>query len=155
MCECPSGWEGDACETNIDDCDPNPCQNGAFCTDFLEGFTCTCPPGFDGDLCEVVLDRCDPNPCQNGGTCNDFGVGFYCICQSPWVGTLCEECGELCGNRPDYYRERFITCVETDDACNPAGPDCETTCATRMACEGPLDINSHGYGTVVGPDRGC
>ena len=31
-CLCPSGKTGTNCETEIDECDPNPCQNGGNCT---------------------------------------------------------------------------------------------------------------------------
>ena len=33
VCQCPSGFNGTSYEINIDDCSPNPCQNGAFCID--------------------------------------------------------------------------------------------------------------------------
>ena len=35
---------------NIDDCDPNPCVNGA-CQDGVNSFTCTCDAGFTGVNC--------------------------------------------------------------------------------------------------------
>ena len=31
-CTCAVGWTGRNCEINIDDCSPNPCQNGGTCT---------------------------------------------------------------------------------------------------------------------------
>lgn len=31
-CSCEVGWSGQRCEVNIDDCDPNQCQNEATCT---------------------------------------------------------------------------------------------------------------------------
>ena len=27
---------------NINDCDPNPCENGGSCTDGIDGYSCTC-----------------------------------------------------------------------------------------------------------------
>ena len=31
-CDCEAGWTGNICDINIDDCEPNPCLNGANCT---------------------------------------------------------------------------------------------------------------------------
>ncbi|XP_039257208.2 uncharacterized protein LOC120333884 [Styela clava] len=35
-----------------DECQPNPCVNGARCQDFVNDFECHCRPGFYGELCE-------------------------------------------------------------------------------------------------------
>lgn len=40
------------CETEIDECQSNPCLNGATCLDRLNHFQCECVPGFSGTLCE-------------------------------------------------------------------------------------------------------
>ena len=68
---CNDGFTGDTCETNVDDCDPNPCMNGGSCEDGIESFTCTCAAGFMGDTCEINVNDCDPNPCMSGGSCED------------------------------------------------------------------------------------
>ena len=39
--------------SDIDDCHPNPCQNGGHCTDGVNSYTCTCAAGFDGTNCET------------------------------------------------------------------------------------------------------
>ena len=35
----------------IDDCNPNPCQNGAVCTDAMNDYSCKCTPGYEGKNC--------------------------------------------------------------------------------------------------------
>ena len=40
------------CETEIDECESNPCLNGATCLDRLNHFQCECMPGYSGRLCE-------------------------------------------------------------------------------------------------------
>ena len=36
---------------DIDDCAPNPCKNGATCTDGVDSYSCTCVAGFNGTNC--------------------------------------------------------------------------------------------------------
>jgi hypothetical protein len=70
-CQCSAGYTGENCQTNIDDCSPNPCQNGGSCTDGVNTFTCSCPAGYTGTRCQTNIDDCSPDPChdpcQNGG----------------------------------------------------------------------------------------
>lgn len=39
-CHCQAGYTGSYCEEQVDECIPNPCQNGATCTDYLGGYSC-------------------------------------------------------------------------------------------------------------------
>lgn len=55
-CECASGYQGQLCEVDIDECYPNPCENGATCVDGPGAYTCRCPPGFNGTRCETGID---------------------------------------------------------------------------------------------------
>ena len=87
-CSCVAGYEGDRCENNTNDCDPNPCENGGTCwvavlhimikfqalilyitQDRINGYMCTCEAGWTGERCDINIDDCAHNPCQNGGTC--------------------------------------------------------------------------------------
>ena len=37
---------------DIDDCTPNPCENGGKCVDGVDDYECDCVAGFTGDDCE-------------------------------------------------------------------------------------------------------
>ena len=39
--------------SDIDDCSPDPCLNGATCVDGVNSFTCTCVVGYMGTNCET------------------------------------------------------------------------------------------------------
>lgn len=41
------------CFPEINECDSNPCQNGATCVDELNRYSCTCQPGYQGTNCET------------------------------------------------------------------------------------------------------
>uniref|UniRef100_A0A8B9F7A8 Coagulation factor IX n=1 Tax=Amazona collaria TaxID=241587 RepID=A0A8B9F7A8_9PSIT len=36
-----------------DQCDPNPCKNGALCKDAVSSYVCWCPAGYEGRNCEI------------------------------------------------------------------------------------------------------
>ena len=38
---------------DIDECESNPCKNGASCVDGIGSYTCNCPQGYTGDECEI------------------------------------------------------------------------------------------------------
>ncbi|XP_048587803.1 EGF-like repeat and discoidin I-like domain-containing protein 3 [Nematostella vectensis] len=51
-CECPQGYTGIACETDIDECSSgsNNChRDRATCANTIGSFACTCKPGYTGD----------------------------------------------------------------------------------------------------------
>ena len=37
---------------DVNECESNPCTNGATCEDGVNMFTCTCASGFMGGVCE-------------------------------------------------------------------------------------------------------
>lgn len=39
--------------TDVDECESNPCENDATCTDAVNMYTCTCADGYTGTHCET------------------------------------------------------------------------------------------------------
>ena len=46
MCDCVAGFTGVNCTTDIDDCDPDFCDNNGTCTDEVNSYKCNCRAGF-------------------------------------------------------------------------------------------------------------
>ena len=38
---------------DINDCDPNPCQNGGTCADGVNNYSCSCLGGYTGNNCSI------------------------------------------------------------------------------------------------------
>lgn len=38
--------------SDIDECIPNPCKNGATCSDQVNGYKCACVAGYTGNTCQ-------------------------------------------------------------------------------------------------------
>lgn len=51
-----SGFSGKMCQVDEDECESNPCLNGATCKDEVGSYTCQCPPGFNGTRCETGIN---------------------------------------------------------------------------------------------------
>ncbi|KAF2366724.1 EGF-like calcium-binding domain [Trinorchestia longiramus] len=90
-CSCVSGFEGQFCETNIDDCVNHTCQNGASCRDGINLYKCECAPGYTGQSCETEINECQVEPCLNNGTCTDGLASFTCTCMEEYIGDTCAE----------------------------------------------------------------
>ena len=41
--------------TEIDECEPNPCEHGGTCTDGVNSYTCECADGYTGVICETGM----------------------------------------------------------------------------------------------------
>ncbi|OAD53539.1 Neurogenic locus Notch protein [Eufriesea mexicana] len=100
-----TGFRGDQCEENIDDCPGHLCQNGATCMDRINEYSCLCPPSYTGTQCELDVDECSVRPslCHNGATCTNSPGSYSCICVNGWTGPDCsvniDDCaGAACFN---------------------------------------------------------
>jgi hypothetical protein len=73
---CFSGFTGDNCSVNFDDCMLSPCADGATCADEVDDFTCYCPPGFTSKTCDVRIGDCSHSDCVEPGFCEDLVEGY-------------------------------------------------------------------------------
>lgn len=90
VCQCPTGFTGNNCQVNINDCDQVTCPKGHVCVDLINNYECRCPPGWGGQNCERNVDSCSSQPCHNNATCTDSPNGYICNCQPGWTGQVCD-----------------------------------------------------------------
>ncbi|KAL4221521.1 hypothetical protein ACF0H5_019778 [Mactra antiquata] len=146
-CSCQTGWEGQNCDQDINECsDSSTCNNGGACTNTQGGYSCSCTSGWTGTNCDQDVDECSlvSQPCQNGGVCTNSVGGYSCQCTAFWSGTDCDvdvnECssasppcqnGGVCSNSQGDYSCSCSSawtgkdCDQDVDECSLASPPCQ------------------------------
>ena len=95
LCSCPTGWEGENCEVDTDECEATCIKVNAnavgSCALSANADGCTATGGLDASN-----DCTFAQPCQNAAACTDsttvpaIGFGKYaCACVAGYSGTLC------------------------------------------------------------------
>jgi len=137
---CDAGYEGETCDTNIDECTAgtDACADDATCSDTEGGYECTCNTGFDGDgtVC-TDINECDTDNggCDTNATCTNTPGSHSCACNDGYAGD-----GLSCANIDE--------CAATPSPCQNGGTCADTdggfscTCAAGFegdACETNID----------------
>ncbi|KAH8396820.1 hypothetical protein KR215_004771 [Drosophila sulfurigaster] len=92
-CSCPEGFTGSKehylCDTEVDLCYSDPCQNGGSCVRREGGYTCVCPDSHTGPSCETSISKlrpCMSDACEGGLSC----MQNYLSSQPPPYTSTCE-----------------------------------------------------------------
>jgi len=111
LCRCPVRFTGRFCESDINECESNPCLNGGQCDLDESGYSCRCSLGYTGVNCETDVTACASMPCLNGGTCTvDFETEDYvCSCPAGFTGEFCETDIDECESEPCLNQ---ATCID-------------------------------------------
>ena len=126
-CICPSGYRGERCQEDVNDCTRQPCLNGGTCVDRVNDYECRCRAGYVGPLCQINVDECEYRPCANGGTCHDLVNDFQCDCAPGFIGKDCRENVDECQSSPCKYGGTCLDRVaDFQCVCKPGftGKDC-------------------------------
>uniref|UniRef100_A0A182NV34 Protocadherin-like wing polarity protein stan n=1 Tax=Anopheles dirus TaxID=7168 RepID=A0A182NV34_9DIPT len=83
-CKCPEGFTGSRehylCDTEVDLCYSDPCQNGGSCVRREGGYSCVCTEQYTGVNCETSiagLKPCISEVCGDGYSCLSSGHGGH------------------------------------------------------------------------------
>lgn len=101
------------CEVDINECDSNPCKNGATCEDAANSYRCHCPvlepvhEPWGGPDCDVRLVGCWQHQCQHGAGCVPVLIkngehGYTCVCPAGWTGGHCNTSTTFSFNSEGY-----------------------------------------------------
>ena len=153
-CTCAAGFTGYNCSEDIDECDANPCQNGAICINLLHGsFECSCNVGWTGQLCEIDIDYCASDsslygPCHDIGatSCADGNSTYFCTCGVGFTGHNCSEDIDDCDPNPCQNGAICINLLHGSFECSCSigwtgelcGVDIDF-CASDLSLNGPCD----------------
>ncbi|XP_066303069.1 von Willebrand factor D and EGF domain-containing protein-like [Branchiostoma lanceolatum] len=177
-CVCP-GYIGDVCETELDECQSDPCANGT-CTDLVDGYNCTCAEGYIGTRCDVSVDnRCALDPCFPEVSCINLEDGGYSCgrCPSGYAGNgyECEDidecdtdthgCLHVCKNQPGTYEcactDGFLLiaddCLDVDE-CGLELDECSHDCTNTdgsYTCTCPAGYELHVSGKTCDDVNEC
>ena len=149
-CDCPMGFDGDRCETDLPFCDTQqpPCMNGGTCEEGIGTATrCNCTHGYSGENCEADLDFCTNNTCVFGICEEGPGPDTSCACDLGYNGDSCnipipcvpDPCqnGGTCVPQPEADSDPIYACQ-----CPPqyTGYDCEMTAGCQEHTDCPRSL---------------
>lgn len=60
---CYSGWTGPSCDTDINECDANPCGEHSTCTNYPGTYQCDCDPGYKATVKGCKGNSLDSTSC--------------------------------------------------------------------------------------------
>ena len=153
-CVCEPGWDGTTCETNMHECNQQPCQNDGSCTNIPNGYVCTCAAGYAGVNCETLIDNCAVGPCQNEGVCTNGVNSYACSCLPGFVGTNCETEIDECDGSPcvNGTCQDLVNGYLCDCAFGYTGANCEVNvdeCVDNRCVNGSTCVDGIGEYTCA------
>ncbi|GBP20649.1 Neurogenic locus notch homolog protein 1 [Eumeta japonica] len=162
-----TGFAGERCEYEFNECESSPCANGGTCTDRVGGFVCACGRGYTGRTCHLKIGQQREIPkyfkTVHTNWSPTFTVSLSYICEQP-VTTPAYEImktgGYFDGNFLELLRKetvsvnyglaelscrRFVCSISQDlcgqvDLCSPNPCPSHRFCIDRgnsYACECP------------------
>uniref|UniRef100_A0A8W8MTE0 Uncharacterized protein n=2 Tax=Magallana gigas TaxID=29159 RepID=A0A8W8MTE0_MAGGI len=165
-CVCESGWTGESCEQDVDECQSNPCPgHHDVCVNTPGSYRCECPPGFRkiNGFCRDIDECQDSSICPQ--KCNNTVGSYKCACNHGFklenekdcvdinecLDTKCHDCENSPGSFKCLCNEGFIIDPITQKKCNNINEcsDGSHTCSSYATCTDTI-----GSYTCKCPDKG-
>ncbi|CAG2200661.1 unnamed protein product [Mytilus edulis] len=151
-CNCKTGWKGDNCDTDINECDnATICQANSLCENTNGSYVCVCNEGYfnSKDVCQVCGSNTFGKDCAqtcscdvtNTDSCNN--VDGNCTCKTGWNGATCSEDVDECTVTPS------ICNTTSNSECNNLNGTHECNCVTgyqKIADGSCQECDSANYG---------
>ncbi|XP_071153468.1 uncharacterized protein [Mytilus edulis] len=151
-CNCKTGWKGDNCDTDINECDnATICQANSLCENTNGSYVCICNEGYynSADVCQVCGSNTFGKDCAqtcscvvtNTDSCNN--VDGSCTCKTGWKGTTCSVDVDECTVTP------YICNTTSNSECNNLNGTHECNCVTgyqKIADGSCQECGSSNYG---------
>ncbi|CAG2236072.1 unnamed protein product [Mytilus edulis] len=151
-CNCKTGWKGDNCDTDINECDnATICQANSLCENTNGSYVCICNEGYfnSADVCQVCGSNTFGKDCAqtcscvvtNTDSCNN--VDGSCTCKTGWKGTTCSSDVDEC------TVTHYICNTTSYSECNNLNGTHECNCVTgyqKIADGSCQECDSANYG---------
>ncbi|VDI67896.1 Hypothetical predicted protein [Mytilus galloprovincialis] len=152
-CNCKTGWAGDYCESDVNECTSNStiCRTYSMCENTNGSYVCVCNDGYfnSADVCNECSSNTFGKDCAqtcscvvtNTDSCNNVDGG--CTCKTGWYGTTCSEDVDECNVTP------FICNTTSNSECSNLNGTHECNCVTgyqKIADGSCQECGSSNYG---------
>ncbi|KAH9514316.1 hypothetical protein Btru_028697 [Bulinus truncatus] len=171
-CICPSNWQGQRCETDVNECQlfigtVDGCKNGATCINSPGSYTCQCTHDWYGVHCTEQHDDCQGSNSQmcGHGRCIDLqrtqpGQPRYtCTCFNGYTLSTTsllpecvdvDECSPTSGHRYPCSTVPHVNCINVPGSfyCGSCPQECGLLEGEMGSVKYPQDYNRYDHDTL-------
>ncbi|XP_028415702.1 fibrillin-2-like [Dendronephthya gigantea] len=132
---------------DINECETNPCDVNANCTNIHGSYECICHKGYEGNGINCTdVNECEDNPCDVNANCTTINGYYECNCHEGYEGngTSCADIDECETNTCDAN----ANCKNVDGSyectCHKGYEGNGINCTDVNECEeNPCDVNAN------------